>query len=243
MTSHVMVTSDSCPLRGVVCPAWPTRATTARSCGWPSRRSSRWSPSRCSCSPTPPSSATSAPPRWPGSGIAAVVLQTVVGLCVFLAYGTTASVARRLGAGDRRGALAQGIDGVWLAVVIGVVATVARHRPHRAAGPGVRRRPERGRPGDDVPADRLPRDHAAAGHARRPPACCAACRTPARRWSSPSPATLLNIALNLLLVYGAGPVPGSASPARPGGRCWPRWPAPPPCSRSWSGRPGARARR
>ena len=48
------------------------------------------------------------------------MLQTVVGLCVFLAYGTTASVARHLGAGDRRGALAQGVDGIWLAVVIGV---------------------------------------------------------------------------------------------------------------------------
>jgi putative MATE family efflux protein len=59
-----------------------------------------------------------------GLGVAAAVLQTVVGLCVFLAYGTTASVARRLGAGDRRGALAQGIDGVWLAVLIGSIATV-----------------------------------------------------------------------------------------------------------------------
>ncbi|WP_127479403.1 MATE family efflux transporter [Nocardioides pantholopis] len=59
-----------------------------------------------------------------GLGVAAVVLQTVVGLCVFLAYGTTASVARRLGAGDLRGALAQGIDGIWLAVGIGTVATV-----------------------------------------------------------------------------------------------------------------------
>jgi putative MATE family efflux protein len=59
-----------------------------------------------------------------GLGIAAAVMQTVIGLCIFLAYGTTASVARHLGAGDRRGALAQGIDGVWLAVGIGVVATV-----------------------------------------------------------------------------------------------------------------------
>ena len=59
-----------------------------------------------------------------GVGIAAVVLQTAVGLCIFLAYGTTASVARRVGAGDRRGALVQGIDGIWLAVVIGVVGTV-----------------------------------------------------------------------------------------------------------------------
>ncbi len=59
-----------------------------------------------------------------GLGIAAVVLQTIVGLCVFLAYGTTASVARHLGAGDTRGALTQGIDGMWLAVLIGVIATV-----------------------------------------------------------------------------------------------------------------------
>lgn len=60
-----------------------------------------------------------------GLGIAAVVLQTAVGLCVFLAYGTTASVARRLGAGDLRGALAQGVDGLWLALGIGAVTTVA----------------------------------------------------------------------------------------------------------------------
>lgn len=60
-----------------------------------------------------------------GLGLAAVVLQTVVGLCVFLAYGTTASVARHLGAGDTRGALAQGIDGIWLAVLIGTLATGA----------------------------------------------------------------------------------------------------------------------
>jgi len=60
-----------------------------------------------------------------GLGVAGAVLQTVVGLCIFLAYGTTAGVARLLGAGDRRAALAQGIDGVWLAVLIGVTVTVA----------------------------------------------------------------------------------------------------------------------
>ncbi len=60
-----------------------------------------------------------------GLGIAAAVLQTLVGLCVFLAYGTTASVARRLGAGDVRGALGQGVDGLWLAVLIGVPVTIA----------------------------------------------------------------------------------------------------------------------
>lgn len=60
-----------------------------------------------------------------GLGIAAVVLQTAIGLCVFLAYGTTAGVARHLGAGDLRGALTQGVDGLWLAVLIGLVTTVA----------------------------------------------------------------------------------------------------------------------
>jgi putative MATE family efflux protein len=64
-------------------------------------------------------------PELAGLGIAGAVVQTAVGLCIFLAYGTTASVARRIGAGDTRGALAQGIDGVWLAVLIGVVTTVA----------------------------------------------------------------------------------------------------------------------
>ena len=60
-----------------------------------------------------------------GLGVAAAVLQTAVGLCVFLAYGTTASVARRIGAGDVRGAITQGVDGLWLATLIGVPVTVA----------------------------------------------------------------------------------------------------------------------
>ncbi len=60
-----------------------------------------------------------------GLGLASVVLQTAIGLCVFLAYGTTASVARHLGAGRTRDALAQGVDGLWLAVGIGVLVTVA----------------------------------------------------------------------------------------------------------------------
>lgn len=64
-------------------------------------------------------------PQLAALGVAGAVLQTVVGLCVFLAYGTTASVARRVGSGDVRGALEQGVDGVWLAVVIGVVASLA----------------------------------------------------------------------------------------------------------------------
>jgi putative MATE family efflux protein len=58
-----------------------------------------------------------------GLSIAGAVLSTLISVCVFLAYGTTASVARRIGAGDLRAALVHGIDGVWLAVVIGVVTT------------------------------------------------------------------------------------------------------------------------
>jgi putative MATE family efflux protein len=60
-----------------------------------------------------------------GLGIAGAVLTTAVNLFVFLAYGTTASVARRLGAGDLRAALAQGVDGMWLAAVLGVATAAA----------------------------------------------------------------------------------------------------------------------
>lgn len=63
-------------------------------------------------------------PQLAGLGIAGAVLQTAVGLCIFLAYGTTAAVARSLGAGDLRRALALGVDGLWLAVPVGVVVTL-----------------------------------------------------------------------------------------------------------------------
>lgn len=56
-----------------------------------------------------------------GLALAATVLTTAVGLSVFLAYGATAAVARRVGAGDLRGALQHGIDGMWLGVFIGTV--------------------------------------------------------------------------------------------------------------------------
>ena len=54
-----------------------------------------------------------------GLAIAAAVLQTAVGLMVFLAYATTPLVARRRGAGDLRGAVQAGIDGLWLALALG----------------------------------------------------------------------------------------------------------------------------
>ena len=59
-----------------------------------------------------------------GLSLASTLLVTVVGLCVFLAYATTAAVARRSGAGDRAGALQMGVDGLWLAAGLGVVLAV-----------------------------------------------------------------------------------------------------------------------
>jgi putative MATE family efflux protein len=59
-----------------------------------------------------------------GLGIAGAILSTLVSLCIFLAYGTTASVARRIGAGDLRGALSQGLQGVWLAIGLGLATTL-----------------------------------------------------------------------------------------------------------------------
>ncbi len=63
-------------------------------------------------------------PQLAGLAIAATVLATAVHLCIFLAYGTTAAVARSLGAGDLRGALRLGIDGLWLALLLGVLLGV-----------------------------------------------------------------------------------------------------------------------
>lgn len=59
-----------------------------------------------------------------GLGIASVILQTAVGLLVFLAYATTPAVARHLGAGDRQGALRAGVDGMWLALAVGAALLV-----------------------------------------------------------------------------------------------------------------------
>ncbi|MGI8794969.1 MAG: MATE family efflux transporter [Acidimicrobiia bacterium] len=55
-----------------------------------------------------------------GLAVAGSVLVAVFGIFNFLAYSTTAAVARRVGAGDRRAAAEQGIAGVWLAVALGI---------------------------------------------------------------------------------------------------------------------------
>ena len=145
-------------------------------------------------------------PELAGLGIAGVVLQTAVGLCVFLAYGTTAGVARHLGAGDLRRALAQGIDGVWLAVLIGALTTVVgiALTPRLVAAFGV---------GAEV-----------AGHAETylriallgiTPLLVMLATTGVLRGLQDTRTPLvvavagnvLNVVLNLVLVYGPGPVP------------------------------------
>ena len=60
-----------------------------------------------------------------GVGLASTVLQTAVGLMVFLAYSTTGTVARFLGGNRRREAIAAGRDGIALAVLLGVALSTA----------------------------------------------------------------------------------------------------------------------
>ncbi|MGG7464860.1 MATE family efflux transporter [Plantibacter sp. YIM 135347] len=60
-----------------------------------------------------------------GLGVASAVLQTIIGLMIFLAYATTPAVARRLGHGDERGAVSVGVDGLWLSLGLGAVIAAA----------------------------------------------------------------------------------------------------------------------
>jgi hypothetical protein len=60
-----------------------------------------------------------------GFAIASGILLTAYSLFIFLAYGTTASVARLVGAGQEREAAHQAIQGIWLATIAGVVWRVA----------------------------------------------------------------------------------------------------------------------
>ncbi|WP_341394493.1 MATE family efflux transporter [Arthrobacter sp. G119Y2] len=60
-----------------------------------------------------------------GVGLASTVLQTAVGLMVFLAYSTTGTVARFLGGDRHREAVAAGRDGIGLALILGVLLSAA----------------------------------------------------------------------------------------------------------------------
>ncbi|MDN3023734.1 MATE family efflux transporter [Streptomyces sp. S.PB5] len=66
-----------------------------------------------------------------GLGVASALLTTAVSIFVFLAYATTAAVARRVGADDLQAAIRQGMDGIWLALLLGaaVIAVVLPAAP------------------------------------------------------------------------------------------------------------------
>ncbi|MEV6259343.1 MATE family efflux transporter [Streptomyces sp. NPDC051784] len=67
-------------------------------------------------------------PQLAGLAVAAALLTTAVSIFVFLAYATTAAVARQVGAGHLASAIRQGMDGIWLALLIGA-AVVALTLP------------------------------------------------------------------------------------------------------------------
>lgn len=52
-------------------------------------------------------------------GVAALVLSVISTQLTFLSYGTTARSARRFGAGDRAGAVAEGVQATWIALGVG----------------------------------------------------------------------------------------------------------------------------
>ncbi|MBT2413483.1 MATE family efflux transporter [Streptomyces sp. ISL-12] len=66
-----------------------------------------------------------------GLGVASALLTTAVSIFVFLAYATTAAVSRRVGADDLQAAIRQGMDGIWLALLLGaaVIAVVLPTAP------------------------------------------------------------------------------------------------------------------
>ncbi|HXH55813.1 MAG TPA: MATE family efflux transporter [Iamia sp.] len=70
-------------------------------------------------------------PELAGLGVASTILLTGYTVFIFLAYGTTGSVARRTGAGDPAGAARLAVQGLWLAGGLAVVVAAALF----AAGP------------------------------------------------------------------------------------------------------------
>ncbi|MCK2142372.1 MULTISPECIES: MATE family efflux transporter [unclassified Streptomyces] len=66
-----------------------------------------------------------------GLAVASALLTTAVSIFVFLAYATTGAVARRVGAGELSAAIRQGMDGIWLALILGaaVIAVVVPTAP------------------------------------------------------------------------------------------------------------------
>ncbi len=64
-------------------------------------------------------------PQLGGLALATTLILVAFSVFIFLAYGTTASVARLLGAGEDRQAAHQAVQSVWLAAIAGVVVAAA----------------------------------------------------------------------------------------------------------------------
>jgi putative MATE family efflux protein len=65
--------------------------------------------------------------------VGALLLSVVSTQLTFLSYGTTARSARRFGAGDRPGAVAEGVQASWIAIGVGLLIVVVM----QLAGPAV----------------------------------------------------------------------------------------------------------
>ncbi len=63
-------------------------------------------------------------PELAALAVAGTVLSTVVALCIFLTYGTTAQVARLHGAGEERRAAELGPQALWIAIAAGAALVV-----------------------------------------------------------------------------------------------------------------------
>lgn len=59
-----------------------------------------------------------------GLAVGGLILAQASSQLTFLSYGTTARAARRHGAGDERGAVAEGVQATWLAVALGALILV-----------------------------------------------------------------------------------------------------------------------
>ena len=55
-----------------------------------------------------------------GMSLAMIIINTVYGMSIFLAYSTTAETAQAMGAGNERRARELGVHAIWLAAIIGV---------------------------------------------------------------------------------------------------------------------------
>ncbi|MFE7801900.1 MATE family efflux transporter [Nocardia sp. NPDC057440] len=60
-----------------------------------------------------------------GLAVGGLILAQASSQLTFLSYGTTARAARRHGAGDERGAVAEGVQATWIAVILGALIVIA----------------------------------------------------------------------------------------------------------------------